>query len=668
MVTNRLPFIALVFCALYAVLCGCIRPALPPPTTLKINQVETGPLRGKIIVIDPGHGGPEHGALGPNGLQETEVNLGVALYLWGMLKYAGANALLTRSADTSVDNTMPFSLEKDLDARSALANRNNADLFISIHHNSDTSHRNRNDIQVYYKMSDAGPSRDIAKSILQGLKKRLNVSEGTIYPGNYRVLRTAGTAAILGESSFISNKKNEGRLSYQRTLQSEAEGYFAGILSYYQKGVPVIADLYPDNTTLSITRPEIRCRILSGTGSSQVDTSSITLKLDGNRFNSFSVHHDNTISFLPPEPLANAQHKLCITAKNLEGNRSPETCAAFTISVPPAGIVIKPVFPVIPPDGVSSTAIDISVCDHLERPVIDGTAVTLSATGGRLSETIVHTREGHARSIISSDLKARTVTIAAATGSISAKTIVKFAPPQEALLLVTVRDSAENPLAGAEILSGNKNVSISDERGLAFVRNTSSASAVYAIVKRGFQPVTLKTELRTGSMARENVILNQIDGGIMLNKKIILDPEGFTEQSVPVITALKEKIEHAGGTVFLTWKDNPAPSFKERIAAASRIDADMFLSIEITRRDLSAGYYHKSTLGKTLAENTCQEFDLSKEGKWKKCRPFISTHFMLVQTSMPAVLIQLPQSSLGKISSVVSNIYQALLNTLNKRQ
>ena len=164
-------------------MCGCIKPSWPPPSTLKINQVETSALRGKTIVIDPGHGGPEHGALGPQGLQEAEVNLGVALYLWGLLKYSGVNALLTRSADTSVDTSAVFSLEKDLDARSALANRNNADLFISIHHNADINRRNRNDIQIYYKMSDTGPSRDIAKNILQGLRKKLNVSEGNIYTG-----------------------------------------------------------------------------------------------------------------------------------------------------------------------------------------------------------------------------------------------------------------------------------------------------------------------------------------------------------------------------------------------------------------------------------------------------------------------------------------------------
>ena len=667
MVIRRHLAIPLLFSALCGFVCGCIKPSWPPPSTLKINQVETSALRGKTIVIDPGHGGPEHGALGPQGLQEAEVNLGVALYLWGLLKYSGVNALLTRSADTSVDTSAVFSLEKDLDARSAMANRSNADLFISIHHNADIKRRNRNDIQIYYKMSDTGPSRDIAKNILQGLRKKLHVSEGNIYTGNYRVLRTSTAAAILGESSFISNKRNEDKLSYQRTLQLEAEGYFDGILSYYQKGVPVIADLYPDNITLTFPRPEIKARIISGAGNNPVDSASIVLKLDGKRYSSFSFNHDSTIAFIPPEPLENGQHTVCITAKNRAGNNSPETCASFTLSAPPSSIEIKPVFPVIPPDGVSSTAIDVSVLDYLKRPVIDGTPVTLTTTGGRLSESALLTRGGHARAILTSGTETRAVILSATAGTIRTKTSIKFAIPEEALFLATIRGSAGNPLAGAELISNGKQIAVSDERGLAFAGTMYSGSAIYTISKKGFLPVTLKTVLSKGTMTRENIILNQIDGGILLNKKIIIDQAGFTKESLPIITELRKKIEYAGGTVFLTWENEPAPSLKERIVIASRIKADLFMSIEITRRELSSGYYHKSTVGKLFSENMCQEFENNREGKWKKCTPLISEHFLVIQTAMPAVCIRLPQNALQKSSAAVSNIYQALLNTLNNR-
>jgi len=61
---------------------GCLRPMLPPSVSVYIPKAQTESLTGKIVVIDPGHGGSEMGAIGQNGLREAEVNLGVALYLW----------------------------------------------------------------------------------------------------------------------------------------------------------------------------------------------------------------------------------------------------------------------------------------------------------------------------------------------------------------------------------------------------------------------------------------------------------------------------------------------------------------------------------------------------------------------------------------------------------
>lgn len=668
MAANILRIKALFFSTLCVVLCGCMSPSCPPPSTLRINQVETGPLRGKTIVIDPGHGGPEHGAVGPQGVQEAEVNLGVALYLWGLLKYAGANALLTRSADTSVDRSAAFSLDKDLDARSSIGNQKNADLFVSIHHNSDIKHRNRNDIQIYYKMSDTGPSRDAAKCILQGLKQQLDVSEGAIYPGNYRVLRTSNAAAILGESSFLSNKRNEGKLSFQRTLQREAEGYFNGILLYFQKGVPVIAELYPEQLTLPVARPEIKVRIISGSGNNPVDPSSIIIKLDYKRCSTFSFHKNGMLLFAPPQPLRNGQHTVCINLKNMAGNSAAEKRASFTISLPPASIELKPVFPVIPPDGVSSTAIDVSVLDALKRPVIDGTTVTFATTGGRFVEPVVLTKGGHARAILISDRALRTAAITASAGAVHAKSSIRFAGPAQALFLASIRDSSGNFIAGAELIANGKEVAVADEHGLAFVSTMYSGAAVYIISKNGFYPVSLKTVLNKGSMVKENITLNQIDEGILLNKKIIIDPAGFTTQALPIVTELKKKIEYAGGYVFITWEKEPAPSLKERILFSSRLKADLFIAIEITKRDFSAGYYSKSTVGKLLSENVCQEFKNNTEGKWRKCMPLVSEQYMIIQTAMPAVWIKLPNISLNKTSTVVSNIYNAILNTLNKNK
>ncbi|MFC2077073.1 N-acetylmuramoyl-L-alanine amidase, partial [candidate division KSB1 bacterium] len=93
-------------------------------------------LRDRLIVIDPGHGGPFAGAVGPGGTREADVNLKVALELAALCQASGARVVLTRNSDSDVGAGPDESLIDDLEARSAIANDAGADCFISIHHNN----------------------------------------------------------------------------------------------------------------------------------------------------------------------------------------------------------------------------------------------------------------------------------------------------------------------------------------------------------------------------------------------------------------------------------------------------------------------------------------------------------------------------------------------------
>ena len=76
--------------ALVFLVLGCASMPPLPSSPFQLDQQDLSPLQGKVIVIDPGHGGKYRGAIGKMGLKESEVNLGVALYLWGILQSAGA--------------------------------------------------------------------------------------------------------------------------------------------------------------------------------------------------------------------------------------------------------------------------------------------------------------------------------------------------------------------------------------------------------------------------------------------------------------------------------------------------------------------------------------------------------------------------------------------------
>ena len=113
-------------CALLAAAVGC---AGGPRRTVRITdhrayllaevpeQFDISALEGRRIVIDPGHGGRWPGAVGPNGVREADVNLGVGLHLWGLLTEAGVQVELSRTADSAVSTLPDPTLKDDLQAR-----------------------------------------------------------------------------------------------------------------------------------------------------------------------------------------------------------------------------------------------------------------------------------------------------------------------------------------------------------------------------------------------------------------------------------------------------------------------------------------------------------------------------------------------------------------------
>src|SRR5262249_25427870 len=153
-------------------------------------SVDTTAVRGRRIVLDPGHGGVFRGALGVHGLTEAEVNLGVALHLRGLLEARGAQVLMTRTDDRDFLTPADSSLRSDLAERVRIAGAFHPDLFVSVHHNADArGAHDVNSTQTYYKLGDEGPSLDAAQSVHRFLVRNLGIAEQRILPGNYYVLR-----------------------------------------------------------------------------------------------------------------------------------------------------------------------------------------------------------------------------------------------------------------------------------------------------------------------------------------------------------------------------------------------------------------------------------------------------------------------------------------------
>lgn len=192
----------------------------------------SGGLSGKIITLDPGHGGSDSGAIAADGYMEKQVTLPIALKLKKVLEAKGATVYMTRTDDHDVYG--PYASGPDeLQARSDVANNNRADVFISIHINA-FNNPSVGGIATYYYDKTSYDSK-LATAIQNQIayEKGFGGDRG-IQLGNLYVLRHTLMPAVLVELGFISNPSEEALLKTEATQQNFADEIAAGLETYFR--------------------------------------------------------------------------------------------------------------------------------------------------------------------------------------------------------------------------------------------------------------------------------------------------------------------------------------------------------------------------------------------------------------------------------------------------
>ena len=187
-------------------------------------------LNGRVIAIDAGHGGSDPGATGPTGLREKDVTLDLALRLQKILTEHGAKVVMTRTNDSFVD----------LYERTAIAGRNGAEVFLSIHINANPS-RDKNGTSTYYRRDtgDLAPgvnqsdNRKLASLVQSELLRTLGRRSLGVLQSNFVVLRTSPVPAALAEVAFVSNYEEEQMLRQDTVRQKVAESLAQSLNNYF---------------------------------------------------------------------------------------------------------------------------------------------------------------------------------------------------------------------------------------------------------------------------------------------------------------------------------------------------------------------------------------------------------------------------------------------------
>ncbi len=221
----------------------------------------------KIIVLDAGHGGKDPGAIGPHGTKEKDVNLAIVLQLEKIFKKdKNYKVILTRQDDTFIP----------LVERANIANKNKADLFISVHCNANLN-RTASGFEIYFLSEKASDKEAIStetlensvialedksdekKTVLQNMlwslvvneyinesselssfvvaeaSGRLKIPSRGIKQANFYVLRGTQMPSVLVETAYISNYTEEAKLNTSSFQKSAADSIYEGVKKYYAR-------------------------------------------------------------------------------------------------------------------------------------------------------------------------------------------------------------------------------------------------------------------------------------------------------------------------------------------------------------------------------------------------------------------------------------------------
>lgn len=194
----------------------------PTPPTSTEGTTQPGSAVGnsgkKVVVIDAGHGYQDPGAVGSVSTEKA-LNLAVALKVEAILKQdPNIDVVLTRSDDTFLE----------LKQRVKVAEKLDADLFVSIHANSSSSSA-ASGTETYYQRSN---SKKLAQTIHKYLVAATGFKNRGVQYGNFHVIRETTMPAVLLEVGFISNRSEESKMNDASRQQAVAEGVVKGIKEY----------------------------------------------------------------------------------------------------------------------------------------------------------------------------------------------------------------------------------------------------------------------------------------------------------------------------------------------------------------------------------------------------------------------------------------------------
>ncbi len=202
-------------------------PSIPEPYKSNDLKKDGQINRPFVVMIDPGHGGKDPGAIGINNLREIDVILPIALQVSEILKKNGVTAQLTRDRDYFVG----------LDERVQMSDQAKANIFVSIHANSIDNRPDVHGLETYYYNIGEDLAHTVHNKIINVFNTNLKIplNDRRVRSARFLVLRKSNIPAILVETGYLSSPEEVVQLGKAQYQTNMAQAIAQGILEYIKK-------------------------------------------------------------------------------------------------------------------------------------------------------------------------------------------------------------------------------------------------------------------------------------------------------------------------------------------------------------------------------------------------------------------------------------------------
>lgn len=191
--------------------------------------------KGHIVILDPGHGGYDPGAITKQGVYEKSINLQIAQKVKEMLEPSGIEIFLTRDEDIDYvpDGVRGKTTKKqiDLNHRIEMAKEVNADVFVSLHVNATASGQESGSETFYHYQSESG--KRLAELIQQEMIKIPGMNRRIAKPGDFYIVKNTSMPAVIVEVGYLSSLKEQKKLQQSWYQEQLARAIAKGIANFF---------------------------------------------------------------------------------------------------------------------------------------------------------------------------------------------------------------------------------------------------------------------------------------------------------------------------------------------------------------------------------------------------------------------------------------------------